>query len=88
MKPWVMTCTEFKGVRKAIEDENSTLIISQLIAICDKYAKKKWDFAEDYERMAEDLREVDAEELDDEDVDFYLHDFYDLCDSARVWLDI
>ena len=88
MKPWKRTCREFKGVRKAIEDENSTLIISQLIAICDKYAKEKWNFAEDYERMAEDLREVDAEELDGEDVDFYLHDFYDLCDSARVWLDI
>lgn len=85
---WVMKCTEFKGVRKAIDDGNIKLIIPQLIAICEKYAKKEWDFAEDYERMSEDLREVDAEELDEEDVDFYLHDFYDLCDSARVWLDI
>lgn len=85
---WVMTCTEFKGVRKAIEDENSKLIISQLIAICDKYAKKEWDFAENYEEMAEELREVDVDELEEDDVNFYLHDFYDLCDSARVWLDV
>ena len=85
---WVMTCTEFKGVRKAIDDGNIELIIPQLIAICEKYAKKKWDFAEDYERMAEDLKEIDIEDLEEDDVDFYLHDFYDLCDSARVWLDI
>ena len=85
---WVMTCTEFKGVRKAIEDGNIKLIIPQLITICEKYAKKEWDFAENYEEMAEELREVDVDELEDDDVDFYLHDFYDLCDSARVWLDI
>jgi len=85
---WVMTCTEFKGVRKAIEDGNIKLIIPQLIAICEKYAKKEWDFAENYEDMAEELREVDVDELEEDDVNFYLHDFYDLCDSARVWLDI
>lgn len=85
---WQKTCIEFKGVRKSIEDGDNELIVTQLISICDKYAKQEWDFAEDYERMAEELREVDVEELDDDGIDFYLHDFYDLCDNARVWLDI
>ena len=62
---WVMTCTEFKGVRKAIEDGDIKLIVPQLIAICEKYAKKEWDFAENYEDMAEELREVDVDELEE-----------------------
>lgn len=85
---WNKTCKEFKTVRKAIDAEKTELIIKQLIAICEKYAKMKWDFSEDYESLAEDLSELSIEELETEDVDYWLGEFYDLCDNARVFLDL
>ena len=86
---WVKTCTEFRKVRKAIEsdEENYGLIIGQLIAICDKYSKEKWHYAEDYKELKEELEELSIDSLEEEDVDNMLSEFYDLCDIARVWLD-
>lgn len=81
---------EFKAVREEIEadEPNYELIVAQLKAICDKYARLKWDFAENYEELKEELEELDVDEMDDDSLNWYLDEFYDLCDSARVWLEI
>ena len=88
MKRWEKTCNEFKLVRKAIDEEDFVSILTQLVAICDKYANEEWEFAEDYTRLSEDISDIDIDNADSDDVDYALHEFYDLCDSARVWLDI
>ena len=41
--------------------------------------------ADDYERYTEDFWLYD-EDVTEEDVDFELSNFYDLCDSLRVWI--
>ena len=51
---WIKTCSEFKSVRKAIDDDDYVSVLTQLIAICDEYAKEEWDFAEDYEEYYSD----------------------------------
>lgn len=88
MTRWIKKCMEFEGVRQAIDDGNNPLILRQLIAICDKYAKQNWDFAEDYEKLRDDISEMDIEEADDDEINFTLDEFYDLCDNARVWLGV
>ena len=57
----------------------------EIIGICTKYANEDWDFAQDFQDLADDI--FDIEENEDE-IDWALGEFYDLCDSARVWLDI
>lgn len=81
--------------------ENVISIYNQLIK-CLKYclkqlsAKDKEFFEYDFESMIEDF-ECARPESDDEEIDYYderdnlnycLRDFYDLCDSARVWIGI
>ena len=85
---WEKTCEEFKAVRTAIDEEDYVSIITQLIAICDKYAEMEWDFADAFAELSEDISNIDVDEADSEDIDYALSEFYDLCDNARVFLDI
>ena len=87
MSKWQKICKEFAAVRKTIDDNGDlNLIKQQLISICDKYAKQNWDFAEDYAELAEELTDADIDT--DDEMDYYLSEFYNLCDNARVWLEV
>ena len=60
------------------------------LARADK-AANPWDYAEDFERLKDDIDEdVDEtiEDADSETVDYWLSEFYDLCNAARVWLEV
>lgn len=88
MARWNKICNEFKSVREAINNEDGAEILNGILAICEKYAKQKWNFAEDFDDLAYEIQDaIDCDITDDvEEVDYYLSEFYDLCDSARVWL--
>ena len=90
MAKWIMKCIEFKRIREIINDENPDLkeIVKGFINICSKYEKRKWDFADDFADMKEELEALNNDNLDDEEVDYYLGKFYDLCDVARIFLDL
>ena len=91
MAKWVKTCKEFSDVRELIKKVDSVGIMKSLLNICRKYSRdKKFDFAYDFETLGD---EIEVELLDednvgeDEDVtDYYLDEFYNLCDAARIWL--
>ena len=91
MAKWVKTCKEFADVRELIEKVDSVGIMKSLLNICRKYSMdEEFDFAYDFEMLGD---EIEVELLDEEDVkedegvvDYYLGEFYDLCDSARIWL--
>ena len=85
---WTKKCEEWKEVRQMIEEGDTSGIMKSMLEICKKYAEQKWDFADDFERMVEDLEVVVDDDIDDEEVDYYLDDFYDLCDYAGVWLEV
>ena len=88
MSKWVKTCEEFVIVREAIDREDYNAIMHGLLAICKKYAEEDWEWKEEFGRMAEEL-EIDVDDdLDEETVEYYLNDFYNLCDAARVWCEI
>ena len=87
MARWNKTCKEFTSVREAINNEDGAGIMNGILAICMKYAKQKWEFADYFDELAYELEvAIEDNEYDSEDIDYYLSEFYDLCDSARVWL--
>ena len=93
MANWNKTCNEFKEVRELINSDEycGYDILSRLAKICGKYAKQDWDYAFDFEDLELEIEIViEDKDYDDEDdiVNYYLGEFYDLCDDARVWLAI
>lgn len=91
MAKWVKTCKEFSDVRELIRKVDSVGIMKSLLNICRKYSMdKEFDFAYDFETLGD---EIEDELLDEDNVmeyeevtDYYLGEFYDLCDAARIWL--
>lgn len=95
---------EGKALRELInkEDgetiENVIAIYKQIIS-CLEYWKKrllesdKEDWEYDIEEMIEDLQCACSDVKDDyyeekENLNYYLRDFYDMCDNARVWIGV
>lgn len=78
--------------------ENVIAIYKQIIS-CLEYWKKrllesdKEDWEYDIEEMIEDLQCACPDIEDDyyeekENLNYYLRDFYDMCDNARVWIGV
>lgn len=89
---WKFRCKEFKAVRDELDGDSpdSLKIMKAIQGICEKYAKVKWDYADDFEELGEEVR-ADIENKDsinNKSADYWLDQFYDLCDNARVWLDV
>lgn len=83
MARWDKVCTEFIEVRNAIYNEDGKAVLDGLKEICEKYSNEDWDFAQDFQDLGDDLHDADEDE-----VDYWLDEFYDLCDNARVWLEL
>ena len=88
MTMWKKKCMEFTEVRKAINEGRTKDIIEMLIKICDKYGKQKWLYAESFATLSEEIQEEVDGDADEDTVDFWLNEFYDLCDAAKVWLEV
>lgn len=99
---WRYTCERFKDVRKLLNQDIETcrqcrLIMYELESCCDEITtdgKKDWIFYDEFRDFKSEIHD-EIEYMDDTDyiscegiVNSYLQEFYDLCDSARVWLDI
>ena len=85
---WTKKCKEFIEVREAISEGRTQDIIEMLIKICDKYGKQKWLYAEAFATLSEEIQEDVDGDADEDTVDFWLNEFYDLCDAAKVWLEL
>lgn len=91
MARWERTCEEFSAVRELIWDADSVGIMKSLLNICRDYSEdEEYDFAYSFETLGDEIEEelLDEENVkEDEDVvNYYLDEFYDLCDAARIWL--
>jgi hypothetical protein len=91
MAKWEYTLTNGKALHNAISKCNIELVVECLLE-CYKelYAKltdedKEWR-GFDIEDAIETLTYFDADEAEDDDVDYYLDDFYNLCDELRAWI--
>ena len=91
MEKWIKTCKEFSDVRELIKEADSVGIMKSILNICRKYSMdKEFDFAYDFETLGDEIEDELLDEdnvMEDEDVtNYYLGEFYDLCDAARIWL--
>ena len=93
MTGWKRKCNKFTNVRKAINDGDTNAIMEMLLEICREYAEDgDKDFAWEFQKLADEIDvtydDGQNEEFTDEDADYWLSEFYDLCDAMRVWLAI
>lgn len=102
MARWDKKCRGFSWVREMIEADIETTehcmkILSRLEQCCDELtpdSAQDWDWYDEFRDLKTEIHEeigfMEGESYEDavETVDGCLHDFYDLCDAARVWLGI
>ena len=89
MARWKKTWKEFEEVRQLILNDDIEGILPRLSKICEKYAKQKWIFSDDFDDLRVEIDyAIEEEDFDEESVDYYLDEFYDLCDAAGVWLGV
>ena len=102
MKNWVYTCKNFQKVRKLIKEgeetsQNCLLILKEIQNLCDELASlnlRNWLFHGSFKDLKTEIQEDmelmntnDYEECKD-NTDYYLREFYDLCDISCIWLGI
>lgn len=92
---WKFRCKEFKVVREEMDKDSpdSLKIMKAIQGICEKYAKAKWDYADDFKELGKGVRtdiegDEDGDLVNGESADYWLNELYDLCDNARVWLEV
>ena len=91
MAKWKYTLESGIALREAIEAENIEQVIYHLSQcyreLLDKLSKedkewKQWDI----EETIEFLDGLGEEDVDADEVDWYLSEFYDLCDDIRAFV--
>ena len=96
MVKWDYIITSGKKLREAIHNEDIRLVVKALL-LCYKelYSKlsdedKDWkgmDIEDSIENLS--LYTFDLDDEDDEDnVNYYLDEFYNLCDDLKAWVEI
>lgn len=93
-RPWRKNCKEFQKVREMIENETSNSdILVALLDVSNIFAKDdKEPFQDDFIDLSDEIENLlsdsaeDLEGIDFDTVNYYLGEFYDLCDNARIWL--
>ena len=87
MSKWEYTLASGKALHEAIENEDAQLTVKCLLKCYNELYGKLTD--EDKEWKGWDIEDTifNIENFDeDEDVDDYLEEFYDLCDDLRAWI--
>ena len=91
MAKWNYTLHWGKQLRKAIKDEDTEMIVKCLIAcyreLLNKLSDEDRDWKEfDIEDGIECLESYDGD--DEDEIDYYLAEFYDICDDVGAWVAI
>lgn len=93
MAQWNYTIRSGKALREAIKEGDVTLVVSRLLQCYRELLNKLSDEDRDWKGFdIEDIIEIlvlYVIDPDDEDnVDYYLDEFYDICDDVRAWIAI
>ena len=93
MARWDYTITNGTILRNSIENGSTTETVDALIMCLDELYSKLTDedkayIGYDIEDMTESLKYIATSETDEDELDDYLADFYDMCDSLRAWIEL
>ena len=91
MAKWNYTIKRGKELRKAINDGDVELVIKCLLRCYKELYSKLSDEDKDWkgfdiEDTIEILTTYSLDPDDEDDVDYYLYEFYNLCDDLRAWV--
>ena len=92
MANWKYKLKSGSALREAIYNEDEEQVVKCLL-LCYKELQsklteedKEWK-GYDIEDSIEVLEFYDADPDDEDDVNYYLEDFYDICDELRAWIE-
>ncbi len=93
MAQWNYTLRWGKQLREAICAEDTELVVRCLIAcyreLLNKLSDEDREWKEfDIEESIEILTYYEAGPDDEDNVDYYLAEFYDICDDVGAWVEI
>ena len=93
MAQWNYTIKWGKQLREAITAEDTELVVRCLLAcyreLLNKLSDEDKDWKQfDIEDTIENLTYYDADPDDEDDVNYYLEEFYDICDEIGAWIAI
>jgi hypothetical protein len=101
MAKWDKNCSRFGFVREMIDQDEESIdfckrILEELIKCCEDLVQdgdEEWiyheafiDLKSDISEYVETICEDDEYEWVESEINYFLNEFYDLCDNARVWL--
>ncbi len=91
MAKWNYTLRWGKQLREAIKAEDTTMVVKCLICcyreLLNKLSDEDMDdYKFDIEETIEILMFYEADPDDEDNVDYYLSEFYDMCDDLRAWV--
>ena len=77
-----------RALRRAIEDEDLEKVLLTLRQAYRELLRAGYIDEDDYEEYTSniDYQLEDTDNLDEDEVDYELSDFYDLCDNLRIWV--
>ena len=89
MANWTYTITSGKALHTAIHNEDVALVVQCLLECYRELYRKLND--EDRDWRGYDIEDAIGclehyDEDEDDDIDYYLDDFYNLCDELRAWI--
>lgn len=93
MAQWNYTLRFGKKLREAIEAEDEKMVVKCLIACYRELLNKlsdedREDYEYDIKESIEILTYYEADPDDEDNVDYYLEEFYNICDDVRAWIAI
>ena len=86
-RKWNYTLKSGKALRQAIADEDYEAVKERLIAAYKEINEAMPDIY-DEDDLAYDISNLEVMDLDEDEIDYALSDFYDLCDNLGIWVDI
>ena len=99
MAEWRYTLKNGKALREAIEDEDFAAVLDNLAKCCteiyDKFPDEYWQYDDDIEDISNQMDNLENyedydmtyEDVEDE-INYLLSNFYDLCDGLRIWVEL
>jgi archaellum biogenesis ATPase FlaH len=95
MARWIYTLRWGKTLREAITAEDTEMVVKGLIACYRELFNKLSDedkewYEEDITLAIDSLDYIDrmgVEDEDEEEINDYLEEFYDLCDELMAWIE-
>lgn len=93
MSKWQYKLKSGSALREAIDNEDEEQVVKCLLLCYKELLKKLTDEDKewkgyDIEDSIEVLRLYALDPDDGDDVNYYLEEFYDLCDELRAWVEI